>query len=77
MWETNPLPISTNERRLKPMFYKFNCEQCGEIELNLKMSEIPLKQCPNCGCEKIERVFTATTSVWRCSGAFSKVNHKE
>ena len=58
------------------MLYPFNCENCGEIELNLKPSQIPLKECPNCGSEKIERVFKSSVpSLWRCSGAYSKSNH--
>jgi putative FmdB family regulatory protein len=58
------------------MFYQFNCETCGEIELDLKMSDIPLKQCPECGNEKIERTFkVGTVSIWHCDGAFSKQNH--
>ena len=57
------------------MLYPFNCENCGEIELELKPSQIPLKECPNCGSEKIERVFSATPSLWKTSGAYSKAKH--
>jgi len=52
--------------------YEFKCETCGEIELELKMSQIPLKQCPKCGNEKIERVFGSVGVVWNCSGNFGK-----
>ena len=58
------------------MLYPFTCKNCGEFELNLKMSEIPLKECPNCGSEKVERVFVATQSIWKTSGAFSKTFHR-
>jgi len=57
------------------MLYPFNCENCGEIELNLKPSQIPLKECPNCGSEKIERIFTVVESIWNCRGAHSKADH--
>jgi len=57
------------------MIYQFNCEVCGEIYLNLKMSDIPLKECPDCGCKNIERSFAPTISLWKCDGAYSKQNH--
>jgi putative FmdB family regulatory protein len=57
------------------MLYPFNCENCGEIELNLKPSQIPLKECPNCGSEKIERTFSAIPSLWKTAGAYSKAKH--
>lgn len=57
------------------MTYPFNCKICGEIELELKPSQIPLKECPICGCKEIERIFQPIQSLWKCSGAYSKSNH--
>ena len=59
------------------MIYQFKCEKCGELELNLRMSEIPLKECPNCGCAKIERIFSGVTSIWKTTGAYSKQYHRK
>lgn len=55
-------------------FYEFKCDKCGDIEFNLRMSEIPLKECPKCGSVKIVRVFKPVPSIWKCSGAFGKNN---
>jgi len=55
--------------------YNFKCQTCGEIELNLKPSDIPLKQCPNCNNLKIERIFNPILSMWKTDGAYSKNNH--
>lgn len=57
------------------MIYPFKCKKCGEFELKLKMSEIPLKKCPHCGSKKVERIFTVVDSIWKVGGAYSKQNH--
>jgi putative FmdB family regulatory protein len=59
------------------MRYPFICENCGEFEFEVKISDMPLKKCPHCNDEKIERVFKPITSIWKCDGTFSRPNHKE
>lgn len=59
------------------MIYTFNCENCGDIEVTMSHKDLPLEKCPNCNSAKIERVWQATTSVWKCGGAYSKPNIKE
>ena len=56
--------------------YDYNCEKCGSVQLELKMSEVPISKCPVCNCERIIRIFPATNTVWKCDGAYSKKNHK-
>lgn len=56
--------------------YNFKCASCGEIELVLKMSEIPLKKCPKCESEKIERDFKPIPIIWNCQGSFGKSTDK-
>lgn len=53
-------------------YYEFKCPNCGEVEFNLKMSEIPLKECPKCKSDKIVRVYKPIASIWKCGGAFGK-----
>lgn len=55
--------------------YNFKCKTCGEIELNLKFSDIPLKKCPICCSLNIERIFSPINSMWKTNGAYSKTNH--
>ena len=45
------------------MYYTFNCKKCGEIEFKLKPSDIQLKKCTKCKCNKIERVFQAKPTL--------------
>ena len=52
----------------------FDCSRCGVIELDLKMSDIPLRECPKCKSVCIEKVFAPTSSIWKCSGACGKTN---
>jgi putative FmdB family regulatory protein len=52
------------------MLYKFNCEQCGEKELDLKVSECNLDVCPDCG-SKMTRIFGTPTAIWKCSGDYN------
>ncbi|MGE5327999.1 MAG: FmdB family zinc ribbon protein [Deltaproteobacteria bacterium] len=52
--------------------YTFICEKCGEIELNISMKDIPLKECPKCGSKNIQRKFRPTVSIWKCDGACGK-----
>ena len=56
------------------MTYTFNCANCGEIELKLKPSQIPLKNCLKCDCEDIERVFAPTPTIYKCGGFYSTDN---
>lgn len=57
--------------------YNFKCPTCGEIELTLRMSDIPLKQCPVCQDNNIQRIFAPINNIWKTGGAYSKSNHGE
>lgn len=60
------------------MYYKFECKNCGEFEIKLKMSEVPLKQCPHCGGQEVQRVFdSGILSIWKTDGAHSKSYHRK
>jgi putative FmdB family regulatory protein len=52
--------------------YKYFCSKHGEIILNLPFGKAKDKEkCPLCG-QEVERIYSATNSVWKCSGAFGK-----
>jgi putative FmdB family regulatory protein len=56
--------------------YNYNCKNCGNMALELRMSEVPLKECPKCGSEEVVRNYGATNNIWKTDGAYSKRNHK-
>ena len=58
------------------MYYTFNCKNCGTLELKLKVAEIPLKKCPQCEGEEIERVFQSTPTIYKCGGFYTTENKK-
>lgn len=59
------------------MIYTYNCENCGEIEVQMSYKDLPLKNCPECNSTKIERIWQPTNNIWKCNGAYSKQNIKE
>lgn len=58
------------------MTYPFVCESCGEFELELKPSQIPLKQCPRCKGDKVERVFHPVKTVYKTGGFYTTDSRK-
>lgn len=40
------------------MRYLFNCKNCGDFEINMSHTELPLEKCPTCGEENPERIFS-------------------
>jgi putative FmdB family regulatory protein len=41
--------------------YEYGCPECGhQFEITQKISEAPLKKCPECGKETLEKLISAT-----------------
>lgn len=53
------------------MIKAYTCPNCGEFDIDRKLSEGKLRECPHCG-EKVKRVWTPTLSIWKADGAFGK-----
>jgi putative FmdB family regulatory protein len=48
-------------------FYEYQCANCGhELEAMQKISDVPLKRCPDCGKSKLQRLVSAP--VFRLKG---------
>jgi putative FmdB family regulatory protein len=48
-------------------FYEYQCKNCGhELEAMQKVSDDPLKKCPNCGKSQLQRLMSAP--VFRLKG---------
>lgn len=42
--------------------YEYRCEKCGhELEVQQKLSEAPLKQCPACNQPALEKLISASS----------------
>src|ERR1700678_1935758 len=49
-------------------FYEYQCKSCGhDLEAMQKISDRPLKKCPNCGKSQLQRLMSAP--VFRLKGA--------
>jgi putative FmdB family regulatory protein len=40
------------------MRYLFDCKNCGKMEVVMSYKDLPLLNCPQCGMEKPERIYT-------------------
>jgi len=58
--------VSLFERKYMP-FYEYQCKSCGhELEAMQKVSDAPLKKCPDCGKSQLQRLMSAP--VFRLKG---------
>ncbi len=49
--------------------YEYGCEGCGhQFEIQQKISDAPLKKCPECGKLKLEKLISATAFHLKGSG---------
>jgi putative FmdB family regulatory protein len=52
--------------------YTYRCGECGsEFERQQSFNEPPLKKCPVCGKEALQKVFTPVGIVFKGSGFYS------
>jgi putative FmdB family regulatory protein len=52
--------------------YNYFCSKHGEIILNLPFGQAKDKEkCPLCN-QEVERIYSNTNAIWKCSGAFGK-----
>jgi len=47
--------------------YEYKCNKCGVIEVTQRITEAPLKKCPNCK-SKVERLVSRSSFVLKGSG---------
>ncbi|MEO8513776.1 MAG: zinc ribbon domain-containing protein [Ignavibacteria bacterium] len=59
-------------------FYEYKCSDCGfELEELQKMSDEPLKKCPNCGKETLQKLIgTGGGLIFKGSG-FYQTDYKK
>jgi putative FmdB family regulatory protein len=57
--------------------YDYRCDACNyQFEVEQRMSDEPLKQCPRCG-QMIHRVFSASPVIFRGDGFYSTDTRKK
>jgi putative FmdB family regulatory protein len=47
--------------------YEYKCDKCGVVEVMQRITEAPLKKCPNCK-SKVERMISPSSFVLKGSG---------
>ncbi len=47
--------------------YEYKCNKCGVIEVTQRITEAPLKKCPNCK-SKVERLVSRSSFVLKGTG---------
>jgi len=50
--------------------YEYKCDNCGIVEVMQRITENPLKKCPNCK-GKVERIISHTSFVLKGSGWYA------
>jgi putative FmdB family regulatory protein len=54
------------------MYYKFHCNACNkDIELSLKVADLPNAVCCECGSGDVERIWSGLPQFWNCDGGYS------
>lgn len=57
--------------------YEYVCEECGRLtEQMQKVSDPPLKKCPECGSKKVARVMSRTSFQLKGGGWYSDLYGK-
>lgn len=52
--------------------YEYACEKCGHhLEARQKMSDEPLKLCPSCGAEALQRLVSRSSFALKGSGWYA------
>ena len=52
--------------------YEYGCDRCGhEFEAEQRITEAPLKSCPDCRSRKVRRLISRTSFVLKGSGWYS------
>lgn len=57
--------------------YDYRCETCGETwELEQRITEDPVKDCPACGSPTAKRLITGGNFILKGSGWYADLYHK-
>jgi putative FmdB family regulatory protein len=50
--------------------YEYKCNKCGVVEVTQRITEAPLKKCPNCR-SKVERLVSRSSFVLKGTGWYA------
>ncbi|MBC7344897.1 MAG: zinc ribbon domain-containing protein [Clostridia bacterium] len=57
--------------------YEYKCSQCGRFEVEQKITEEPLKECPTCG-NKVQRLISRNIQIlYKASGFYITDNRSK
>lgn len=56
-------------------YYEYECKECGTFEVQQKITEEPLKCCPNCG-NVVKKIISVTAPPKFVGGGFYQTDYK-
>ena len=51
--------------------YEYDCATCGTFEATQRITEAPLRACPTCGGEKVQRLISANSFALKGGGWYA------
>lgn len=57
--------------------YEYSCKNCGIIEVRQSINDVPLKNCPQCEKEKVERLISTTGAPHFRGKGFYQTDYKK
>lgn len=57
--------------------YEYMCSKCGKFEQFQKITDEPLKKCPNCGSTDVTRLISASNIIFKGSGFYVTDNRSD
>src|SRR5215468_4500753 len=61
---------ATGSRNPQMPIYEYKCNKCGVVEVMQRITEAPLRKCPNCK-GKVERMVSRSSFVLKGSGWYA------
>ena len=61
---------ATGSRNPQMPIYEYKCNKCGVVEVMQRITEAPLRKCPNCK-SKVERMVSRSSFVLKGSGWYA------
>lgn len=57
--------------------YEYQCKKCGVVEVQQKITEEPLKKCPQCQEEPVTRLISVTSPPQFKGSGFYSTDYKK
>lgn len=58
-------------------YYDYECKKCGIVEIEQKIKDKPLSNCPTCNLEGFKRLISKTSFALKGGGWYKDFYHKK